>query len=971
MNRTIRGALAFALTIAFLSACVGSPAPAPDSGPNAAPGTAPRNQTVNPSPGGSSVLPGGSSYQLTDQLPLAPELTKGVLSNGLTYYVRQNGNPGGRVIMYLVVAAGSSVEEDSELGYAHFIEHMAFNGTASFPENALVGYLRSIGMEFGAEVNAYTAREETVYSLEMPTDDPEYFETGLKVLREWATTITFDQAEVDKERGVILEERRLGLGPDETAREAELPVLLAGSRHGERDPIGTEDSIRAASAATLRAFYEKHYRPEIMAVIIVGDVDPAATVEAVTTEFSFPSRDGTTKPRILFPVEPTSEMSFVTTFHEDFDNSVIFYEKLVPYGPETTIEDYYGFVKRNLAVIAIGTRLDDLTLRGQASWQEAWFDDDYFYGGTRLYAFTLQTADGGELTAFSDLAREVERIRRHGFTDSEFKRVIDNHRRWLSTLNVEDDDLKSYSFADEYVRNFMYGEPVPGVTNERVYIKAVLDSVTVADLNAVAAGILAADEGFVAVRARAGDWNASLTEAAFEAALEGARAASIDPLPPGTDQGGLYDAVPQPGTIVTENKLNNGITELVLSNGARVLLKPTTYDRDAIRFAAYSPGGYTSLPAADHDAASLASTLMDSAGLAAMDAVRLEELTAGLDAGVSWSIAENGEIMSGKTATGDLAAFLRLVYLYAAEQGRDARTFGRTRDLLADQVVPYVQDPEYRFGTEWALHLFGGNPRAAALDAERIRGLDFEDTRRMVHDAFADASEFTYVLVGDFKLEEAKRLVLETIGAIPAGTPDEPAVIEPMKTRADGPARVEYPLARERRASVRMIWAAESPWTWEREARLEFLSMALNNRLLDALREDLGGTYVVSCSSVYTSLPVEQYAVVVSFETDPDRVDELIAEVRAEIAALTGGNFQQVYVDQIKAMVQRDYDGRNRTNEYWVSGLTNAIVNGLDFDILGRAKAGIEFIDLAGFTELATEIFTDAHAFVYVMTPEE
>ncbi len=952
MTKWMRVALAPVLSaILALSACVGAPEPAPGALDNA------------------SSLPGGSVYDSSDPLPLAPELTKRVLPNGLTYYVRRNGNPGGRAVMFLIVNSGSTNERDDQSGYAHFVEHMAFNGTESFPENELVGYLRSIGMDFGAEINAHTTREETLYTLQMPLSDPEYFDTGLKVLKEWAAAVTFDPVEVEKEKGVILEELRLSLGPDETARVREVGGLLAGSAHEDREPIGYEASIKAATAERLRAFYEEHYRPDRMAVIVVGDIDVREVSKKIEREFSFPAGDGKVSPRPTFAVEPTRDLGFVATFDPSIERSVVTYRKIVPYEPETVIGDYERLLKVRIAAEAIRMRLSDLVRSGGAPWRDAYFDDDYFYGRTRLYSFSLSSADGEELAAFGGLAREVERIRRFGFTDSEFNRTVDLYRRWLGTLDVEDDDLKSFSFAEEYVRNFMYGEPVPGVVNERVYIKKVLDELTLEQLNAAAAGILAADEGFVGVRAKAGPGNAALNEAAFERLLRDARTASLEPLASGGDEAGLFDDLPEPGSIVADRRLSDGITELTLSNGARVLLRPTSYDKDSISFLAWSAGGYSSLPVEAQTAAAFAPSLMTAAGLGGMSATRVDEVTASMNAGLQWSIGENGEILAGKTATADLEAFLRLVYLTSAEPGRDAMAFNAARDRLASQIGPYVRDPSYRFESSWSQDLFGGNPRAAPLDEAATRAVGFDETRELVLSALADASEFTYVLVGDFDLDEAKALVARHIGAIPAGSPDTPEWIEPLEPR-DGGRRVDYRLSHEPRASVRMVWAGQAPWSWEEEQTLDLLAQALNNRLLDALREDLGGTYVVSTRASFARTPIEQYSLVVQFDTDPARVEELIAQVKAEVASLAAGGFDPRYASQVQASAKRDFAGRSRTNDFWANGLGNAVASGLDLGILARAERTAGLADPAAFQALAAELLTDDASFVYVMLPE-
>jgi zinc protease len=951
MKRIFRTAgLAAVLALVSLSAaCVGSPAAAP-------------RDNVTALPGGSAWLPG-------DLLPLAPELVKKTLPNGLTYYVRRNGNPGGRAVMFLVIASGSSNERDDQSGYAHFVEHMAFNGTKSFPENDLVKYLRSIGMDFGAEINAHTTREETLYTLEMPLDNPAYFDTGLKVLKEWATAVTFDPVEVEKEKGVILEERRLGIGPEEVARNREIHGLLAGSIHADREPIGFEASIKSAGAEGLRAFYEANYRPDRMAVIVVGDIDTRSVAAKIEKEFSFPAADGSVKPRPTYPVVTTKSLGFVASFDEDFDPSVISYRKIVLYEPETVIGDYLDLLRVRVTAEAIRLRLSDLSRTGKAAWREAYFDDDYFFGRTRLYSFSLSVSTGGEAAAFAGLASEVERLRRFGFTESEFRRTIDLYRRWLATLNVEDDDLKSRSFAEEYVRNFMYGEPVPGVVNERVYIRSFLDSAKLEDLNEAARTMLAADEGFVAVRAKPVVGTVEVNETAFGQILRDARNARLEQVVTRSDEGGLFDSLPEAGSIVAEKELASKITELTLSNGARVLLRPTNYDKDAISFFAWSPGGYLSMPVGSQSRASLSPTLMSAAGLGAMSATRIDELTASLNAGLQWSIGEDGEVMAGKTITKDLETFLRIVYLTAAEPGRDAAAFNAARDKLADQVGPYVRDPGYRFQTAWSTDLFGGNPRAAGIKSSDVKAIDFGSTRDMVLGAFANASDFTYVLVGDFDMETAKTLVARHLGAIPAGTVKVPKWEMPLVARTGG-GQVSFKLSREDRASVRMVWAAPSAWSWQREATMELLGQALNNRLLDALREDLGGTYVVSTRAAFSKTPVEQYSLIVQFDTESSRVDEMVAKVRAEVAKIVAGDFDPMYVRQIGAAAQRDLDGRARTNEFWVNRIANSLSSGMDFEIMGRARETLKFVDPLAFRTLASELLVPNREFVYVMLPE-
>lgn len=914
-------------------------------------------------------LPGGTGYSPDDRLPLAPELVKRVLPNGLTVYVRANGNPGAWATMYLIVAGGSSVENDDELGYAHFVEHMAFNGTKSFPENELVNYMRSIGMAFGAEVNAYTGREETLYSLDVPLSNPEYFQTGIQILKEWATEISFDPLEVEKEKGVILEERRRSLGAGELARNREIPELLKGSRHADREPIGTEESIRNATAEKLRAFYERTYRPEHMAVIVVGNINPAQVAAQLEAEFSFASKDGIIEERAVFNLEPIQELRFVSTLHENFSPSVIHYEKIVPYNPEHTIRDYEHYLKLRIAAEAIRLRLSDLSRKGDKAWREAYFDDDYFYGVTRIYMFALTARPGKELDAFSDLALEVERLRLHGFTESEFSRTLAIWQRWVLTLDMDNQNLKSRSFADEYQRNFMYNEPVPGIVNERVYIKRALDNLTIEELNAACREILGEDEGFVALRTRDEDAIKKFDRDAFDKALENARLAMPAKLLVTESEKTLKDIEPLAGEIVDEIKHPNGITELSLSNGARVLLKPTSFKTDEVLFAAWSPGGYYSLPLDKHYLAILADTLLSASGLWELDAIRLDELTAELNAGIGWTIGSDAEYIYGKSTRNDMEPMLKLVYLSAVEPGQDAGAFYQVISQLTEQLEIAGNYPDFLFQNAWNSDLFADNPRTRTINAEDLANIDFEETRKLVKDSLAAAGDFTYILVGDFSLATARELSKKYLASIPEGRPSEKPSIEVLVPGNGSGKRLDYHFTTDDRASVVITWANETEWSWEREESLELLSIALNNRLLDSLREDLSGTYVVNISSSLSNGPVPQFVFQIKFDCAPERVDELIDQAVYEVEALINGLTDPVYAAQAQVLAQRSYDNRMRTNDLWRSEILRSVSQEMDFNIPERVKALAQLASYENMQALAAELLKPAEAKIYVLLP--
>ncbi len=438
--RNLFDLFALLLVVLLSAACVGTPAKA-ESAPLEAQGNAPAAaQSIEV-----KAKYDPNTAKPEDLLPLAPELTKGVFENGLTYYIRKNGNPGKRAVMYLVVKAGSVHETDSERGYAHFVEHMAFNGTLSFPENQLVDYFRSIGMEFGAEVNAYTAYDNTVYMIEMPLDKLTYFQKGMQILKEFALNVTFDPAEVEKEKGVILEEMRLDKGSKERARNKELSAMLGSTPYAGREPIGTEASIKNATAESLKAFYDKHYTLNRMALIVVAVLSQPYVSRTLKEVFEKLPANPQALTGFVEKIGALDSLGFSLSTDNDFGVATLSYQQLAPLTPEKTLKDYSNFVLRNLVEQAVNYRLNAIINGGTALWEAAYFGTDYFFGQTRTLQLILRAKGGKEKEAFGMFMQELERLRQHGFTQSEFNRAVASHRAWVKTLDVEDMDLKSDS----------------------------------------------------------------------------------------------------------------------------------------------------------------------------------------------------------------------------------------------------------------------------------------------------------------------------------------------------------------------------------------------------------------------------------------------------------------------------------------------------------------------------------------------
>lgn len=906
--------------------------------------------------------------QLDDLLPLAPELSKGVFDNGLTYYVRKNGNPAKRAVMYLVVKAGSVHETDDERGYAHFVEHLAFNGTKSFPENQLVDYFRAIGMEFGAEVNAYTSFDRTVYMIKMPLDKLTYFKKGLQILKEFALDITFDPVEVEKEKGVILEEMRLDKGSRERAVNRELASMLGGTPYANREPIGTEASIKNVTAESLKAFYQKHYTLNRMAIIVVADSIPAYVLRSVKEVFEkLPLQQGALTDYV-YKIDTIAELKYAFSTDNDFGMATVGYQQLAPLTPEKTLRDYNNFVIRNLTEQAINFRLSALINSGNAVWEDAYFGTDYFFGQTRSLDLVMRAKAGKELEAFAMLMEEIERLKQKGFTENEFNRAIASHRAWVKTLDVEDMDLRSDDFAEEYTRNFMYDEPVPGVTNERVYISNVLNTLTVEELNAYMRTLLKDfSKGFIYVRTR--PQYGSLKVDDFAKLVERARNKTYEQFVSLDKDIGLYDTLLPSGKIISETTLDNDFTKLVLSNGAVLYLKSTKFDKDAFKVFGFARGGYYNVAEQEVASARLLNVLMTSAGYGDVSSNKLEELMAPYRVKLQWGVDSTSQYLIGETKTHDIEPLLRLITLMQASPGKDIANFNRSKQSLINEIENLEEDTDYRFENDWQAVLYGNSGYARGFSVTEVESITYAQCADLMQRLFGNASKFTYVIVGDFDIAELKPLLEKHIGSIPSKVDTSTVNWKNVSPKKPAQEKYIFDYAKENKADVVMYFTGAMLYNRENEQAFEIMKASLNNRLLDRIREELSGTYVVSCEGSLNKMPREEYQFLIRFSTDPERVDDLVAAVRKEVEAYINGMFDEKYIKQMQSQIQRS-SGYIYTNDFWLWNMSQALFNGIqDFNFLEQWSQRSALATKEKVQEMAQQVFTTELQYVFVLRP--
>jgi zinc protease len=911
-----------------------------------------------------------SSPGVDEALPVDPAVTVGRLANGFTYYIRANSKPENTAELRLVVNAGSVLEDEDQRGLAHFVEHMAFNGTRSFPEAELVRHLEAMGIEFGPEINASTSFDETVYRLQVPTRSWENLDTGLRILSEWSSAVTFADAEIEKERGVIREEWRTGRGAEGRMRDAQLPILFAGSRYADRLPIGLMEIIDHGAPQRLRDFYREWYRPELMAVVVVGDLD-ATRVEARIRELFGPlGPPPGARQRPSFGVPDHSGLQFaIATDPEATASQVALYVKR-PVERTRTVADYRANIVRSLVATMLNSRIDEVVQRpGSPLLQGGTWQGDYVRGMGATY-LGGRTKDGMVSTGLEALLAEAERARRFGFTESELAREKASLLAELERLYATRADTPSGSYAREYVGNYLNGETIPGIEVEYRLHQRLLAGIGLPEVNALAAGWIGRDNAVLMVSAPSRPGLAPPAQAELAAAFDRVAALALTPYQDSTREEPLIATPPAAGRVVEERQIAPiGVTWWRLANGAQVYVKPTDFKKDEVLFRALSPGGTSLVSDADYDSANASIGILQESGLGAFSKTELEKKLAGKQVAVQPYLSEIYEGFEGSSSTRDLETMLQLVYLSFTAPRADEAAFRTYRDRLLERVSTRLSNPNVVFGDTVRLLLAGRDRRAEPLTPDKVKALSLERALAVYRQRFAAGGDFTFVLAGDLDPAKLKPLVETYLGGLARAaapetwrdrgvTPPEGKVDELVRGGLDPVSRVQY------------VFATPAPWSFDEDLRLEALSGILENRLTDVLREQQGGTYSPGVFSSFSKNPRGERRVYVGFGCAPQRVEELSALMLAEVARLREGGPDAAAVARQKEIMRRNTELAAKTNAYWAEGIATALRRQEDPQALLRRMDAVQGLDPASLADEARRaLATDRYVRV-VLVPE-
>ena len=868
---------------------------------------------------------------VTDPMPVDPQITMGKFANGMSYYIRANKKPEKRAELRLVVKAGSILEDDDQQGLAHLVEHMAFNGTKHFPKNEIISFMESIGMRFGADVNAFTSFDETVYILTVPADKPETLDKALLILEDWAHNLTFDPAETEKERGVVMEEWRLGRGAGMRMLQKIFPVILKDSRYADRLPIGKPEIIQKGKAERLKQFYTDWSRPDLMAVVAVGDFDKAAVEKMVNTHFASIPAATKPRPRQEFDVPGHGETAYAIATDKEANTTSVEIDTLLPSREEKTVGDYRQQTVDRLFSGMLSGRFSEIAQQANAPFIQAGAGRGNFFARSKDSAtlFAVVKEDGIE-RGLDAILSEAQRVAKFGFTATELDRQKQNVLRLYERNAIEKENRESGSRADEYVRNFLDSESLPTADDEYNLNKKFLPGITLDEINKLATEWFPDRNRIVVVEAPD---KAGLTipdRAKLAVVLKSAATKELKPYVDTVASAALLDSAPAPGKITrTTTKESAGITEWELSNGVKVILKPTTFKEDEILLRASSPGGTSLAPDSDYIPAVFATQVVSAGGVGKFNAVDLRKLMAGKVVGATPFINEVYEGLNANSSKKDLETMFQLIYLRFTQPRADANAFNVQATQMKTMLANQSAVPEYNFSKALMAARYQNHLRRQLTTPEMIDSWNLDKSMAFYKDRFADASDFTFVFVGSFDLPTIKPLVEKYLGSLPSIHRKESWKDVGVRTPTDVVVKkVEKGV--EPKSISAIVFSGPFEFNQENRIAIRAMSEILQRRLLEVIREELSGTYGINATPTYQRVPKSEYSITVNFGSSPDRTDALIKRVFEEIEKFkTEGPTEQQLTDQ-REILLRDFETNSKVNSWLVSQIGQRYDNGED-----------------------------------------
>ena len=922
--------------------------------------------------GAQATPPQQAAPPLSDLIPFDPAVTRATLPNGLTYYVRKNTRPEKRVMMQLAVKAGSVDETDAQQGLAHVLEHMAFNGTKRFKPGELIAALEATGARLGPHLNAYTSFDETVYQFELPTDKEGIVEKGMQALADFAGGMTLDPKEIDKERGVVVEEWRGGLGAGSRLRDQQIPVLYYKSRYADRLPIGKPEVLKTFTPDQLRAFYTKWYRPDRMAVVVVGDIDVAAMETLVKSEFGPLAKPATPAPERTYPVPlPAETLVKVATDPEATQSSVSLVQKR-PGEESGTVGSYRASLVRLLVSHMLNERFDEISRKADAPFLGA-----AAYGGNlspRVDTFTLGASvqDGKIEPGLSSLVVEANRVKQHGFGPSE----LDRAKKWIfasyERAYTEREKTETGSYVQEYVNHFLLDEPSPGIAYERQLVTQFVPGITAAEIAEVARRLFAdGSRVILAVSPQKPDIKIP-ADPDLVVAVKSADTVAVTAWNDAGSDRELMAKPPAPGKIVDRREIAElGVTVVRFENGVEAWLKPTDFKNDQVVFSLTASGGASLSDPAKYPEAQFATALASLSGAGGHRAIDLEKLLAGKFVSAGASISLSSHAIGGSSQPATLETALQLLNLRFTQPGNDDEAFALIKRQLEAVLVNRERSPSILFAEKLSSVNTVDHYTSRPLTVERVRELDRSAMASIYRDRFSNAADFTFFMVGAFKTDDALPMVAQYLGSLPS-TGKRTSVFKDVEMRfPKAIERASVAKGTEPKTQTVLSFFADPPIEENEQTRVEAATEVLEISLRDILREELGETYGVS---VGLSQPLPQRGggyIAVSFTGAPENAQRMGERVLQEIERLQREGPSADLTTRAKETARREHETRVRENGFWLGRLQSAKLLDRDPMLILKRLERIDAVTPAVLHETFKKYFPRDRYTIVTLVPEK
>ena len=868
---------------------------------------------------------------LNDPIKADPNVTIGKLDNGMTYYIRRNTYPKDRVEFRLAVNAGSNQENDNQQGLAHFTEHMAFNGIEGFPSNSVVDHLRSKGVVFGADLNAYTSFDETVYMIPMPLDDPNNIDLGLKILRGWAAGLLYDNKEIDEERGVIIEEYRLGLGADDRMRKEYWPILMAGSRYADRMPIGKLDILQTFEYQVIKDFYHDWYRPDLQAVIVVGDIDVKVVEEKIKTMFgNIPARQNPRK-KETYGIAPNKEPLVAVCTDKEATGSQVELIRKHKHTAMKTIGDFREQLCIDLYNAMFDARLEEMTQDPKCPFIGAGAGYGDFIGNTDAYASMAMAKENRIPDALRVLIQEDYRVLKYGFLQTELDRAKEELLERYDKAAKEADKTESARFASQYINNFLRQDPIPGAKRENTYAKKLIEGITLDEVNALAKDWVTEDNMVAIITAPDKEGVSVPTKDEILNILKDKSLSNVQPyVDTYKDQEILEKSTLKPGKITSVEKIDAvGAEKWTLSNGITVYLKKTDYKNDEILFSASSKGGKTLYPVKDLASADFAADIIDRGGIAGLDYNSLMKKMKGKNAGVSPEIGLLSESFSGSSSPKDLEFFFQYLNAFFTNPRIDPNAYELVMQETKEQLKMITAQPMYQFLGKLIDAAYNYDPymkQMFSYDEEYLNQVNFDRAVQIYKERFANPADFNFFFVGNYDEKEMKELVEQYLGSMKTDpAKKESRNLSVLKPRPDKATTQTVYAGTEEQGWMGMFITNPIDWSYRNSIIADMIGEALDIQFVRIVREKMGDVYSPMVNMSASKLPYPEMTLMILLGCDPVKTDKLADASLKILNDFKAKGPDKKTMELVKKQMISTRAKNIQTNRFWLSYISGKV----------------------------------------------